>query len=290
MGRRLIATVAILATGFVGALSIAAPASAATVEDCKTVQAGLANHPDSGLHGTWATDTIARTVEVCQLDTAQWTPAQVESVNKLQDKYEVPFSLYSVDVSDTGSFITKGGAHLSPQNGDALVAGIHGTLEGYYKTFVVALKNWQSWNGSDVEGQTYNPGDSTGEWVKMLFGTRAKWSDPYAWQWVYTTCNQVWKNGAGGNTGDITGEVPCPSPSPSPSVTASTSPSPSAVSTTAASPSTSAPAAAPQGSNDLPVTGASATLPIAAGSALLVGAVAYWGFVLYRRRKAEVGS
>jgi hypothetical protein len=278
--------VAALAVAMVGLSTVfigVGAASAATVEDCKTVNAGLANHPDSGLHGTWATDTIARTVKVCQLDTAQWTDAQVSEVNALQEKYTAaPFSVYSVDVSDTGTFVTKGGAHLSPQDGDALTAGIHGTLEGYYKTFVVALKNWQSWNGPAVEGQTYNPGDSTGEWLKMLFGEHAKWSDPYAWQWVYTTCNQVWKNGAGGNTGDITGEVPCPSPSPSASPSPaqqSASPSPSNT--------TGAPAApAPQGDDggDLPVTGSALYGTIGTGAVLVVAGIVALVVMARRRR------
>lgn len=70
----------------------------------------------------------------------------------------------------------------------------------------------------------------------------------------------------------------CPSPSPTPSV------SPSAVPTSAPATTTTAPPVA--GPQDLPVTGASLTFPLATGvtALILAGAVS---FVLYRRRRAH---
>lgn len=292
MRRKLLALFGVTAVALIGTVAFAAgPVSAATVEDCKTVNAGLTNHPDSGNHGTWALDVIDRTVKVCQLSTTQLSLGQKDEISALSVTHDgSPFSLYSVDVSDTGTFVTKGGAHLSPEDGDALTAGVHGTLEGYYKTFVYALKDWKSWNGDDVDGQVYNPGDSTGEWLKLLFGTHAKWNSPYAWQWVYTTCNQVWKNAAGGNTGDITGEVPCPTQSPSPSPSVTVSPSPS-VSVSTSTPTTTAPAPVLNGP-DLPTTGDSLTKPAVSGIAAVALGLLLLGSMWLKRRRtaAEVAA
>jgi len=86
-----------------------------------------------------------------------------------------------------------------------------------------------------------------------------------------------------------TWELPdaCPTASPSPSVTAtaSASPSPSASVTTSAPATTSGPAVAPVANPDLPVTGASATLALAAGGALLLVAASAGMFVFLRRRR-----
>lgn len=273
-------TAVALSTVFIGV-----GAASAAAKDCKTVHASLTNHPDSGTHGTWALDAFGREVVVCQLDTASLTSPQkdeIEGFAKTQSLEVIQLSLYSVEVTDGGTFITKGGAHLSPQNGDALTAGVHGNLEGYYQTFVISRADWASWNGDAVEGQIYNPGDSTGEWLKMLFGVHAKWSDPIAWKWIYTTCTEQWVNAASGNHGDITGKLTCPSPSVSPSA------SPSAVPTSAPASTTSAPVAAPAGNDDgdLPVTGASLFGTISTGVGLVLAGIVVLVVIARRRRAA----
>ena len=85
-----------------------------------------------------------------------------------------------------------------------------------------------------------------------------------------------------------TWELPdaCPTATPTPSASATPSPSPSvSVSTSAPATTTEPPVAAP---NDLPVTGASAMVPILSGGLLLLvgvaGVVALW----LRRRRAEI--
>lgn len=90
------------------------------------------------------------------------------------------------------------------------------------------------------------------------------------------------------NFGDpITWELPdaCPTATPTPSASVTPSPSPSVSVSTSAPASTEPPVAAP---NDLPVTGASAMVPILSGGLLLLvgvaGVVALW----LRRRRAEI--
>jgi len=250
MGRRLIATVATLAIGFVGALSIAAPASAASAVSTHTV---TCDYPEDQVKAL-ATDagtkakaealipSIAECLELVFTDKCDGTTL-VQATNWAFNDNK--FTVINLKVDGTTVKLQGGTSHnvgtwnVSPPNNrdDATHDGIQPVLVFDFKV------------------------DDTTVHIEKNYGDPHVWKDP--------------------------GEV-CQSPSPSPSASASASPSP--VVTTSAATTTSAPVANPQGSNDLPVTGASATLPIIAGSALLVGAVAYWGFVLYRRRKAEIGS
>jgi hypothetical protein len=237
MGRRLIATMAILAIGFVGALSIAAPASATTGVTTATEKCSFPE-PQSEIAAKALVPQLANCLEVVFTDKCDGTTL-VQATNWVTNDNK--WTVLKLKVDGTTQTL-RGGS--TPDVGVWNVSPPNNRSDGIQPLLVY----------------DFTEGDISVH-IEKKFGDPHVWKDP--------------------------GEV-CQSPSPSPSASASASPSPSAVSTTAASTSTSAPVVNPQGNNDLPVTGASATLPIVAGSALLVGAVAYWGFVLYRRRKAEI--
>jgi len=240
MGRRLIATVATLAIGFVGALSIAAPASASTTVQCNFPKAEVAEFVDEAKSAAQADVSEG----LAFLRSAKCLDIQV--VHKCDHTTVVTMTNWVKDDNDWTVLTVE-------------LDGKEYTLEG----------------GSSPNTETVTVGPDVEDLqAKLVFR-----GEHNGTSWEFKV-----------NFGDpITWELPdaCPTATPTPSASATPSPSPSVVTTSAAT-TTSAPVVNPQGNNDLPVTGASATLPIIAGSALLVGAVAYWGFVLYRRRKAEI--
>jgi LPXTG-motif cell wall-anchored protein len=186
-----------------GLLVFASPANAAT-PDCKTVTSNLVNRPDNGNHGIWSNDTFTRTVEVCVVPPPSTPALQADSV-------EVQTWKYHAKVTDSGTFVTLAGAHLSPEHGNALLGGVNGKIVGGFTADFTAPHDWGFWNGAAFDGKTLtgaaggsNP--TTSDWVKAL------WSDGFKgssinddWTWTHTTCNEQWKETAKGNTGEITG-------------------------------------------------------------------------------------
>lgn len=296
---------AVFAAVLAGSLfGFAAPAQAEEpTAETKTVVTNLVDREDHG-HGTpppgtWALDTFTRTVEITggpdyvihqqpSLVTADEpeVPADIdEQVAEAKKAPEPEFNVcdlvkrfhlrwtYHADVTDEGTFKTLAGASLSPNAGAALLGNTPGTLIGGFTADFTAPAHWCSFNDSKLNGKTLDGDEapSTSEWLKCLFGDKFDGSPINDdWSWTYKTCSEQWVDAADNNdgqdegAGDITGK-PCVTPSPSP---------------------TTAPpviVAAPQ----LPVTGASASVPIVLGGTLVVvGAALLIGLAATRRRRA----
>jgi len=271
-----------LALGTAFAVPAVASASVAPspsfAPDCKVVVVTLADRPDSGNHGTWATDQITRTAKVCHTLTVSSYTSEMNS----------PAWHYLAEVVDDGHFVTVTGPSNSPNAGHAVGHVVPGYLGGTYTATFTAPAHWFGWLGGDWNGKTLTgaPGSAanptTSNYIKSLwkkdFGGNSIDND---WSWTYWTCTKVLKSaterwvdnyktdGAGELDGDIVGK-PCPTPSPSPSMTASAIPTPTV--------STSAP-------GGLPVTGTKTDVMIGGGAALLlIGGTAV---VLGRRRRTR---
>lgn len=273
MGRRLIATMATLAIGLVGALSIAAPASAA---------------PTAAL------------ITTCSFPEPETKAAAEALVPQIADCLEIVYT----DKCD-GTTLVQATNWVTNDNKWTVVNlkidGITKTLRGG------STPDVGSWNVSSPNNRDDATHDGIQPYLIYDFtvdGTTVhvekKYGDPH-----------VWKD---------PGEV-CQSPSPSPSASATPSPSPSASASgplyancdaaraagaaplhqgdpgyrsaldgdgdgVACEDDETPPAAAPS----LPVTGASATLPVSAGLVLLLAAASYWAVMVRRRRKAEARS
>src|SRR5690349_19370888 len=86
--------------GLIGSLTLAglstvALATPVHAANCMTGTSTLTNHPDGGLNGVWATDTLTRVVQICTTAEpagADWT--------------------YQATVTDTGAFSTLAGSTL----------------------------------------------------------------------------------------------------------------------------------------------------------------------------------
>lgn len=195
----------------VGTLAFSAPAaSAAPAPDCKTVTSTLTNHPDNGHSGIWAEDSGTRTVKVCVVQPEVLARVAVTGAH------------FHAVVTDEGTFVTRGGDHLSPNKGVKLLANVHGTWNGgfvadFEAPAPTAPGVWPNFDASTLQGKTFNgtDGPKTGEWVKSLWKqaelkvSPGGWTDNYSW--TYRTCNEQWidaennKDGQGPLAGDITG-------------------------------------------------------------------------------------
>lgn len=280
-----------------GVLAWASPAQAADPKpEHKTVTTTVTDRADSGNHGIWATDTITRKVEltggpayVLPGADAQATQATVEktktehpefTVCDLTDFLNLRWS-YTAEVTDTGDFVTLGGAALSPNDGKALTAGAKGTVKGSFTATFTAPAHWCTYDAKPLQGKTLK-GDAapkTSEWVKSLF------TDGFAgtsinddWTWTYETCVEKWwdaadpksNDGESDAAGDITGKA-CPTKAPT-------------ASPVATRPAATVPAGT-GGGKELALTGPSIAVLTGIG-ALIVGAGGGL-FLLGRRRKTE---
>lgn len=240
MGRRLIATAASLAVGLVGALILAAPASAST----STASCNFPDAPEvTSLAKPAAQDAVdeglgrfAKCLEINWTDQCDGKTF-VSMTNWVKNDND--WTVVTVKLLDK-EYVLEGGS--SPNTEEALIGPKVENVQAYL--IFRGEKDGTKWE------------------FQVPFGEPHTWKDP--------------------------GAV-CPSPSPSPSASASASPSPTVGTTTSAPKTSSSPAAAPAG-NDLPVTGASATLPVAGGLVLLLAAASYWVVMIRRRRKVEAGS
>ena len=273
--RQLIIMAALLIVTMVSAVTFTKLAFASVdPSDCKTVTTHLVNRPDNG-HGTpslWALDTMTRTVTVCH--GPQPEPSDSPDETALNKHY--PWH-YTATLKDAGTFVTKGGATGSPNDGKPLTAGTKGTVNGTatYAEFVSGWK-WDGWQGADYDGKTYSDSEpgTTGDWVKMLFSGGKVQTSITDYKWVYKTCQETWidsstkdnDDGQSDSAGDITGKA-CPSPTPTKSAPPTVSQSPVVAS--------------------LPVTGSNITGTVVA----VGGGFAVLGVVLFlygRRRRSQV--
>lgn len=298
----LVAASAMLSTGFV---LVAAPASAAP--DCKTVTTNIVNRPDNG-HGTggspqpgyWADDTHTRVITICR------EPAPSASPTVAARAIPVQSEMYVAKGVDNGTFVTRAGATLSPNNGVSLVGGVKGKMNGSFSWKIEAPANWNFFDPSKQAGKTItgdprtSPTDdnpTTSEWINGWWpGAEVKPVFQDNWSWIYWLCGnqpsrtnlagfrgEYWWDAAhpasnDGQTplsGDIRGVQVCPTPSSaSPSASVTVSPS---VTTT--------PVGNTDGGESLPLTGAPVIGLLAVGGALAIaGLVAR---IYGRRRKTK---
>lgn len=288
-----------------GLFGFAAPAQAEEpTAETRTVVTDLVDRADHG-HGTpppaiWALDDFTRTVEITGgpdyvlheqpslVADEPTVPAdidqQVADAKKVDSKINVcdlvkTFHLrwqYHAEVNDEGTFMTVAGAHLSPNAGAALLGNAPGTLTGGFTADFVAPAHWCSFDDSKLNGKELEGDDApaTSKWLKFLFGDKLDGSGINDdWSWTYNTCSEQWIDAASNDdgqedeAGDITGK-PCPTPSPSPTP-----------------PPTTAPPVVVVGAQ-LPVTGASVSVPAVVGGALVVlGAAILAGLAITRRRR-----
>jgi hypothetical protein len=279
-----------LSLAFAGSAQAAEPAEPET----RTVTTHVVNREDHG-HGSpppavWALDTFDRTVTLTggpgyvlpTAAAAETADAPTIDSQIAETKKEYPqFTLcdlvkhlhliwaYHAVVEDDGTFVTKAGATLSPNNGAALLGGMPGTMEGGFTADLLAPAHWCTFDASDLDGETVDGSDapSTPTWVPSLFGSERKAIND-DWAWTYRTCIEKWwdaadedsNDGQSEEAGDITG-LPCP-----------TTPAP-----------TTPPVVINQG--QLPVTGASVTSVIGVGAGLvLTGILLIVGLFVSRRR------
>jgi hypothetical protein len=270
----------------VGLFGLASPARAEEpVAESRTVVTTLVNHTDNG-YGTpsaWAVDNFTRTVEITggpnyvlpEQPTALAAEAEEATAERKQNpqidvcdltrRFHLTWS-YHAEVTDEGTFVTKGGSTNSPNAGLPVVAGMNGTMVGSFTADFTAPAHFCTFDAKDLQGQeiSSNTGPKTSAWVESLFKHGFKGSSINDdWTRTYTTCTEQWTDAADGpetGTGDITGK-PCPTPA----------------TTTSAAPVIVA--------AQLPVTGASVTSPAVIGIGMvLVGIVLLVGLAFTRRR------
>lgn len=248
-------------TGLVAALLLAAPVSnAQTTDDCSTFTTTIADvsRPDSSSHGTWATDTYARTITA--------TP-------------DAGCGTWTLEFSDDGTFTTLPAA-LSPHDGVQLPdEEITGAFTGG-QTFTLASESVPHAPTMPADGWP-----STSGWVALIFDSPTEVADQ-GWGWDYVTSCEEYRQAGDGQTGDITRVCP-PATTTPPTTTDPTTTTPPANETTT---TTSRPAVA--GTDEerelLAATGTGGSvLPwlIIAGVLLLGGGGA--ALLIARRRKGE---
>lgn len=192
------AAVAVALGAGVAILAYAQPSAASVAADCKTVTATM-NRPDSRPGGFWADDSFSRTAKVCRV-----APSQAPSAEKV----EINTDQYTVEITDEGTFKTKGTVSFK---GHLMQPGVTGAFQGSlgdkvsFRGVVTAPHSWIAWNGT-------NPGnlgadEGTSSWIVKLWADGASLGDSI-WGWDYLTCNEKLTNASKGNSGDITGLNP----------------------------------------------------------------------------------
>lgn len=192
------------ATGPQGATGPAGPAGPAGANATLTVSAStsLTNRVDSGGHGDWATDTIARTATISRDHKVAATKCGAAAA-------ECWF--YTGRVNDSGTFLTITGAN-SPGAG-TVIPGSHvaGALTGG-STFEIYAST-DTPDASLVPAAFSGNAQSTSDWMTLFFpaGTLFAGKTQPSWGWTYstqTTC-EIWVNKLGANSGDIQGINAC---------------------------------------------------------------------------------
>lgn len=265
MGRRLISTMAALAIGVVGALAFAAPGSASTQHKLWEVTASESDCTGN-ITVTLANNTKSEKFDGVGLvftvngDAVAVDPGESEAVT-----FAYPES-QSITVDLTGGYTlpeVESVERVAPQThwefGWKRPAGCFEIADVSHcnNTFTITVKNTAPTsatigvqvNGSEAISQVI-PGNAT---LPLTYN-----KDKSVVLLIEENAQQP-----------ITWVKPdCTTPAP-----------------TTAPPTTTEPPLAAPGS--LPVTGASATLPLSSGAAILVLAGALWGFLAWRRRKAD---
>lgn len=218
--KRTLALLGAVALGTAWVAILATPAGATETADCKTVKTNFVNRPDNGhgsggsgaLPGYWADVSGIRTVEICVQP--QIEPKKAEVV--------VTGALFTAKVSDHGTFVSKGGNTLSPNNGTKLLAGVKGTWDGGFTAKFVAPKPsapgvWPYFDVSNLNNKTLTGmaarTPSHDQWIRSMWSNDADVKGDFIkdYSWLYKSCNEQWletdKNhdGMDNSAGDITG-------------------------------------------------------------------------------------
>lgn len=175
-------------------LLLPAPASAEPTTRCKSVSVGLTDRLDNGSHGTWAKDTMTRTLTVC-LDNEAGAP---------EGK-----AYYVATVVDKGTFTTVEGK--SPKAGVPLAQGIAGTVNGGFRVPKFTAPKVLELSAPD-------PATTSGEWVSTAV-KGAEGATIGSYRWAYATACETYVDDNDVYTGDIT--VHCVTPT-APTYTAPT--------------------------------------------------------------------
>jgi hypothetical protein len=201
------------ATGAAGAQGPAGPAGAAYQQPSASATTLVTDDPDSGNHGSWATDTLTRQMTITLQDAV--------SVGHCGGGAVTSCYYYTGTLSDAGSFTTIPGAD-SPDAGTPIKGVLAGSLEGGS-----AFQFYASSNAPDAalvpgtwDVTADGPTDS-GDWPERFFpaGTAFGHVDEINWSYVYdasSVCN-TWTDaydngdGTGSGAGDITGVNACTS-------------------------------------------------------------------------------
>jgi hypothetical protein len=167
-----------------------------------TAHTSLTNRPDSGGNGSWALDTIKRTLTITET-------GHSGSVYN-----------FTATVSDTGTFKTISGAYTPNQGSPFTGKHIHGTVQGD-----VAGTADYSFTASKLPASTSNLGvpdtesgapvttpETTSSWYEQAFpaGTTFGGTGIGNWGWTYTTdaaCGPSYGHGYGHGQGQGQGQV-----------------------------------------------------------------------------------
>lgn len=284
MMSRMIGAISALILATFGVLAGAIPAQAAAPKpEHKTVVTTVTDRPENGNHGVWATDKLTRTVELTGGPVYVVPAPALKADGTQQELCDSVAALglrwsYTATVGDDGTFLTKAGSALSPNDGKPLMGGVSGTVKGSFTASFTAPAHWCTFKPGPLNGKTVKGADApkTSEWVKSLFTDGfdgASINDD--WSWTYKACSESWwdaknarsNDGETDEAGDITGKA-CPPPSPS------------------AGPVVQSPPGADGsgGSTSLPVTGDSGTQIVGIGAVLLAAGVGVLLLVRRRRR------
>lgn len=193
MKQKVLSALALMTLVVVGLL-LPAPASAAPTTRCKSVAVNLIDRLDNGSHGTWAKDTMTRTLTVC-LDNEVGAP---------EGK-----AYYVATVVDKGTFTTVRGK--SPHDGAPLAAGITGTVNGGFRVPKFTAPKVLELSAPDLA-------TTSGEWVPTAV-KGAEGATIGSYRWAYATACETYVDNNGAYTGDIT--VHCVTPT-APTYTAPT--------------------------------------------------------------------
>lgn len=170
---------------------VAAPApTRQTVFDANTV---LTGRPDSGSHGTWATDTIGREAHLNDQGAALSSHC-----NGLPNCH-----FYTGTITDMGTFTTIDGAP-SPEAGTPITGSVTGQIVGAEQVEFFANTLADS---SRVPATMDGTGVATSDWFRQFFPSGAFFSgeNEITWGWTYATACESWTNAKSGDSGDITG-------------------------------------------------------------------------------------
>lgn len=198
--------------GDTGATGPQGPAGASYAPVTAVAVTSVTNDPDSGNHGTWATDTFTRSMTVTRHGAVAVSDCGGTATNGIAACW-----YYTAAMTDSGSFLTVAGAN-SPQAGTVISGTLAGTMSGG--------SNYEFYAASGAPSAATVPasfdasgGSGSGTWPERFFPAGTAFGGMNEINWVYTytaptTCERwadAFDNGDGSlpADGDITGVNAC---------------------------------------------------------------------------------